>query len=84
MGEKQETQPVLDTLLVEPDVQQICLTWRCHLPLKKNMFDVSQVVVGEMPRAWHRARELGKTYYRSLGELVAAKRADREDDEDDD
>ena len=80
-GKKVKTQTSLDTLLIEPDLQRFCLTWRCHFPLKKNMFDVVQVVAGEMPKAWFRARELGKTYYGSLGELVAAKRAEQDSDE---
>ena len=36
------------------------------------MFEVAQVVAGRMPRGWYRARELGKTYYPSLKELVDA------------
>jgi hypothetical protein len=30
-----------------------------------------------MPRGWYRARELGKTYYGSLKELVDARRGER-------
>ena len=77
---KLETTPVIDTLLIEPDLQRFSLTWRCHVPLKKNMFEVEQVVAGVMPKAWYRARELGKTYYRSLGELVAAKGPGQEEE----
>ncbi len=80
-GDKQESKPVIDTLIIEPDLQRFSLTWRCHLPLKKNMFEVVQIVAGKMPKAWYRARELGKTYYRSLGELVAVKQSGPEEDE---
>ena len=76
-GEKQETQGVIDTLIIEPDKQRFMLTWRQSYPLKRNMFDVVQVVAGVMPRGWYRARELGKTYYPSLGALVAAKMQER-------
>ena len=76
-GEKQETQGVLDTLIIEPDKRQFMLTWRQSYPLKRNMFDVVQVVTGVMPRGWYRARELGKSYYPSLGALVAAKMQER-------
>ena len=72
--ERKETEGVLDTVLIEPDEKRFMLTWRASLPLRKNIFEVSQVVVGKMPRAWYRARETGKTYYRSLGELVRAKK----------
>ncbi len=76
-GNKQETQGVLDTLIIEPDQRRFTLTWRQSYQLKRNMFDVVQVVAGVMPKAWYRARELGKTYYPSLGALVAAKMQER-------
>jgi len=76
-GEKKETEAVIDTLIIEPDRDRFMLVWRSSLPLKRNIFDVVQVVAGVMPKGWYRARELGKTYYRSLGELVAAKMRER-------
>ena len=76
-GDKQETQGVIDTLIIEPDQRRFMVTWRSSYVLKRNMFEVVQVVVGVMPRAWYRARELGKTYYPSLGALVAAKMQER-------
>lgn len=81
-GEKQETQSVIDTLIIEPDQRRFMITWRQSYPLKRNMFDVVQVVAGVMPRGWYRARELGKTYYPSLGALVAAKDAGYNEAED--
>lgn len=80
-GDKQQTQGVIDTLLIEPDQRRFMLTWRSSYALKRNMFDVGQVVAGIMPRAWYRARELGKTYYPSLGALVAAKMSGLEEGE---
>lgn len=80
-GDKQETEGVIDTLIIEPDQRRFMLTWRQSYPLKRNVFDVIQVVVGVMPKAWYRARELGKTYYPSLGVLVAAKSAGHLEDE---
>ena len=44
------------------------------------MFEVSQVLVGEMSRGWWRAKELGKTYYRSLNELIEANRQESEEE----
>jgi len=76
-GEKRETKGVIDTLIIEPDQQRFMMTWRASYPLKRNMFEVAQVVTGVMPNAWYRARELGKTYYPSLGALVAAKMQER-------
>lgn len=73
-GERFETKAVADTLIMEPDKGRVMILWRASLPLKKNMFEIPQVLVGTMSRAWWRARELGKTYYRSLEELSKSKR----------
>jgi hypothetical protein len=64
---------VIDTVVIEPDAGRFTLTWRANLPLGRSVFDVREVVVGEMSAAWHRSRRFpGKEYYRGLGELVAA------------
>lgn len=73
-GDKEETRAVIDTLIIEPDLRRFTLTWRVSRPLRKNMFEVAQVLVGQMPRGWWRARELGKTYYPSLAALSQSKR----------
>jgi len=41
-------------------------------PLKINLFELIQCVVGRMPKGWYRARSLRKDYYSSLGVMVAA------------
>jgi hypothetical protein len=79
-GDRHETQAVLDTVVLEPDKGTFCLTWRASLPLKKNMFEIPQVLVGKMSRGWWRARELGKTYYPSLAHLAKANNAEAEED----
>jgi hypothetical protein len=73
-GDNVETNAVVDTIVIEPDLSRFTMTWRSHIPLKRNMFDVEQILVGEMPKGWYRARELGKTYYPSLAALVADKK----------
>ncbi len=75
-GEREERQAVIDTLMIEPDEARFTMTWRANHPLKRTMFEVAQVVVGQMSRAWWRARDLGKAYYPGLGALVRAKRAE--------
>ncbi len=57
------------------------MTWRTSLPLKRNMFEIVQVLAGRMSRGWWRARELGKAYFPSLGAMVRARRAEREEAE---
>ncbi len=61
----------IDTIVLLPDQDRFTMTWRVGLPLGRSVFDVQEVVVGDMPRAWHRARQFpGKSYYPSLGALV--------------
>lgn len=64
-----EQQAVVDTIILEPDRSRIQLIWRASLPLVRNLSEVSEVVVGRMPKSYYRARRLGKTYYPSLRDL---------------
>jgi hypothetical protein len=74
-GKDQQVDAVIDTVLIEPDHNRFMLTWRALLPLKKNCFEIKQIVAGEMPDAWHRARRVGnKPYYKSIAELIRAKK----------
>lgn len=78
-GQSEQIQAVADTLVIEPDLRRFTITWRASRPLRQNLFELSNAWVGEMPRGWWRARRTGKTYYRSLGELVAERRREVED-----
>lgn len=79
-GDRHETEALLDTIVIEPDKRLFSITWRVCLPLKKNIFEIPQVLVGKKSRAWWRARELGKTYYPSLEHLALSKRVETEDE----
>lgn len=79
-GETKKSNGVADTFIIEPDLGYFTMTWRTSMPLRKNMFEVVEVLVGEMPRGWWRARKTGKIYYRSLNELIQAKRHESEED----
>ncbi len=72
--------PVIDTLILEPDDDRFCLVWRAHFPLRRNMFEIAQVIVGKQSRAWWRAHKLGKTYYAGLAAAVDARAALNLDD----
>ena len=71
-GGDEHKQAVIDTLLIEPEKGVFSIVWRCSLPLKKNMFEIPQVLVGNKSRAWWRARTLGKTYYKSLADITSS------------
>ncbi|MCU7905714.1 MAG: DUF2169 domain-containing protein [Candidatus Thiodiazotropha sp. (ex Epidulcina cf. delphinae)] len=75
-GGKEEQQGVIDTIVLEPDEGLFTMTWRVAIPLKRNIFEISQVLVGEKSKAWWRARELDKTYYPSLDHLIREKQAE--------
>ncbi|MGB1010251.1 MAG: DUF2169 family type VI secretion system accessory protein [Thiolinea sp.] len=79
-GEKHQTQAVIDTIVFEPDKWLFTMTWRASLPLKKNIFEIPQILVGKMSRGWWRARELGKTWYPSLAHLQRAKQKEAEEE----
>ncbi|MEY4561751.1 MAG: hypothetical protein RLZZ618_1028 [Pseudomonadota bacterium] len=56
-GEREDLTAVLDTVVIEPDLQRFSLTWRVARPLRKNMFEIAQVVVGKKGREWWQLRE---------------------------
>ena len=75
-GDDIQQEAVCDTLLIEPDLGHFTLSWRVSFPLRRNMFEMRQVLVGELTcsqRAQRRAAARGKTYYANLRELVASK-----------
>jgi len=77
-GGHETAQAVIDTLLVDTDANQVEITWRTRRPLKRSLFEIAQVLVGEKSRAWWRARELGKDYYPSLAALSRSRLAEDE------
>jgi hypothetical protein len=78
-GGREEKEAVLDTVVIDSDARFVLLTWRSSIPLRHNMFEIAQVLVGKMTRAWWRARDLGKEYYPGLGALAHAKREEDEE-----
>ncbi|MBI2899867.1 MAG: DUF2169 domain-containing protein [Planctomycetes bacterium] len=68
-GEHEETCAVCDTLLIEPDLGRFTLAWRASRPLRRNVFEVAQVVVGRKSRGWLRAMRCGKRYAATLREV---------------
>jgi hypothetical protein len=69
-----ETKGTIDTVVFEPDAGRLTMVWRTAAPLNRNIFEVTQVVVGRMSRAWWRAVDTCKTYYPSLEHLADARR----------
>ncbi len=68
-----------DTVVFEPDEGRFTISCRATLPLKKNIHEMSRVVVGSPPRSWYEdegllaPRSPGKRRFKSLDELVKSK-----------
>jgi hypothetical protein len=74
-GKDHNVQAVIDTLLLEPDLKRFSITWRASMAMKRSMFDIKEIITGQMSPAWYRARRFpGKTYYKNLDELVKARK----------
>jgi hypothetical protein len=71
--ERVQIEAKLDTLFFEPDLGRFSILWRASHPLRRNMLELRQCVIGKMSRGWYRARDLGKTYYPSLRELAVSR-----------
>lgn len=56
-GEREDLTAFMDTIVMEPDEARVTMTWRVTRPLKKNMFEVAQVLVGRKGREWWQERE---------------------------
>lgn len=67
----------LDTVLIEPDDNRLCLTWRVRHLLARDPFELSEMVVErseDRSPGKSRARATGKTYYASLADLPKRKK----------
>jgi hypothetical protein len=56
-GAREDLKATLDTIVIEPDLERLTLTWRVARPLRKNLFEVAQVLVGKKGREWWQQRE---------------------------
>ena len=70
-GDAVQLDPVVDTVLIEPDQGRLMLTWRTSMPLAKSIFDIKRVVIEQTLRKHlDQTRRSGKTHYANLGEMV--------------
>jgi hypothetical protein len=77
-GDPVQLDAVIDTVLIEPDLERVMLTWRASLPMKKSCFDLKQVHIDRTLRQHREAiRDATKPHYANLEELVRSKRGDR-------
>jgi hypothetical protein len=75
---RREMKAAIDTVVIEPDAARFTIVWRSALPIKRNIFEVTRIIVGHHSRAWWRAFETGKIYRPSLAAAVERGRAEPE------
>ncbi len=56
-GAREDLAALLDTIVIEPDLEHVTMTWRVCRPLKRNMLEIAQVLVGRKGREWWQQRE---------------------------
>jgi len=60
---------VTDTIIIEPDKRHIDVVTRASLPLKRDILEMREAIIGKRGRGYWRARALGKTYNPGLAAL---------------
>jgi hypothetical protein len=56
-GEREDLNATLDTIVIEPDHERLTMSWRVARPLKQNMHEIAQVLVGKKGKEWWQQRE---------------------------
>ena len=56
-GAREDLKATLDTIVLEPDHERLTMSWRVARPLRRNMFEIAQVLVGKKGREWWQQRE---------------------------
>lgn len=56
-GPREDLKAPADTILIEPDLERVTLTWRIARPLRKSLRDIAQVLVGRKGKDWWQQRE---------------------------
>ena len=65
--------PVTDTIIIEPDQRHIDVITRASLPLKRDILEMREAIIGKRGRGYWRARALGKSYNAGLAGLGQVK-----------
>lgn len=55
-GEREELKAPVDTIVIEPDLERVTMTWRIARPLVRDLFEVAQVLVGRKGAEWWQQR----------------------------
>ena len=64
---------VIDTIFIDADASQFSMTWRLGVPLKRDCFEIAQVIAGRAVSP--REPSPGKPHFRSIAEFIEWKRS---------
>jgi hypothetical protein len=54
-GEREDLGAFVDTIVIEPDLERLTMTWRVARPLRTDIFEIEEVLVGrEGPEWWQK------------------------------
>ena len=56
-GKREDYKATLDTIVFEPGMDRFTMSWRVARPLRRNIFEIAQVLVGKKGRDWWQKRE---------------------------
>ncbi len=56
-GGREDLTARLDTIVIEPDLGRVQLSWRVARPLRRDLFEIAQVLVGRKGGEWWQQRE---------------------------
>jgi hypothetical protein len=56
-GGREDLIATMDTVVFEPDHERFTMTWRVARPLKKNIFEIAQVLIGKKGKEWWQQRD---------------------------
>ncbi|MGE0797079.1 MAG: DUF2169 domain-containing protein [Lautropia sp.] len=56
-GTREAHEARLDTMAFEPDRERFSLVWRLSRPLRRNLFEIAEVIVGQPGSSWWRRRD---------------------------
>ena len=56
-GTREEYAAKPDTIVIEPDLGRVMVSWRVARPLRKSMFEIAQVLVGRKGSEWWQQRD---------------------------
>ncbi|MDR5734116.1 DUF2169 domain-containing protein [Caballeronia sp. LZ025] len=55
-GQPEDYRASVDTIVFEPEMERFTMSWRVRRPLKRNIFEVEQVLIGRHGRGWWQER----------------------------